>query len=222
MATRCFWPPESRWGAWPAVFVHAHRRQGLVHPAADLLRAPPPGSPGQRPHPPPQWWPRSGYPGFGTPCPRCGGCPAVLSSSAVSMPVHIDLAAAGQQNRVEVLGQRGFAASRCGPAPPQSCPPQSADPPRPAPAGAHTFGAGIGEASSCWVSMMLFRHLMPLLSWRAGPSSGRWRRRAGPGRWRSPAGPAPRHSVWPPYLLASPGCPAGRPAPRGPGRWCRS
>ena len=109
MATRCFCPPESRWGACWRVIVHAHRRQCLVHPTADLLRAPRPDSPGQRPHLPPPHWPRSGYPGSGTPCPPCAGYPAGPFLVGGVHAVHIHLAAAGQQDGVKMLGQGGLA-----------------------------------------------------------------------------------------------------------------
>ncbi len=107
MATRCFWPPESKWGACSRNSYMPTGLQCVVHPAADLLTGGPPDSPGRRPRPPPPHWPRSGCPDSETPCPRCAHVQQPRLVGGVDA-VHIHLPAGGQQNGVHMLGQGGL------------------------------------------------------------------------------------------------------------------
>ena len=109
--SRCFCPPESRWGAWRVNSIHTHRLQRVIHPAADFLRWARPDFPEQRPHLLPPRWQQSGCPGSETPCPPGGGSPARALRPGRVIPSTQHVAATGQQHGVEMLGQRGFPAA---------------------------------------------------------------------------------------------------------------
>ena len=123
MATRCFCPPESRWGAcsrysyMPTCLQRARPPGGGSPPAAR------PGFPARRPRPPPPRWRRSGCPGSGTPCPPCCRMSSrrlLVGGVHVHRPVTVP--PCGQQNGVEHAWPAWICRSRCGPARPRSCP----------------------------------------------------------------------------------------------------